>query len=118
MTSARSSRPIDTDAIQAEIGQLETQKRDLDEQLDRLESLDDRLPDLKRQRTQLEDQNEAKHAELDEKEDTMENADSTVDDTREQKAEFENALDAFQEARSNLDDIRYRLDSERKSIRA
>jgi chromosome segregation ATPase len=68
MTSARSSRPIDTDAIQAEISQLEIQKRDLDDQLDRLETLDDRLPDLEQQRTQLEDQIEAKRAELEEKE--------------------------------------------------
>ncbi|GAA0454486.1 chromosome segregation protein SMC (plasmid) [Halococcus dombrowskii] len=111
-------RPVDTDAIQAEIRQLETQKRDLDEQLDRLESLDDQLPDLERQRTQLEDQIEDKRTELDEKEAAIEDADSTVDDTREQKAEFEDALDDLQEARSDLDDIRYRLDTERESIQA
>jgi chromosome segregation ATPase len=111
-------RPVDTDAIQAEIRQLETQKRDLDDQLDRLESLDNRLPDLEQQRTQLEDQIEAKHAELDDKEAAIEDADSTVDDTREQKAEFEDALDDLQATRSDLDDVRYRLDSERESIQA
>jgi DNA repair exonuclease SbcCD ATPase subunit len=111
-------RPVDTDAIQAEISQLESQKRDLDEQLDRLESLDDQLPDLEQQRTQLEEQIEDKGAELDDKEAAIEDADSTVDDTREQKAEFEDALDDLQEARSELDDIRYRLDSERESIQA
>jgi chromosome segregation ATPase len=111
-------RPVDTDGIQAEIRQLETQKRDLDEQLDRLESLDDQLPDLEQQRTQLEDQVEAKRAELEEKEDAIEEADSTVDDTREQKAEFEDALDDLQEARSELDNVRYRLESEHESIQA
>ena len=111
-------RPVDTDAIQAEISQLETQKRDLDEQLDRLESLDDQLPDLEQQRTQLEDQIENKRAELEDKEAAIEDADSTVDDTREQKAEFEDALDDLQEARSELDNVRYRLDSERESIQA
>ena len=111
-------RPVDTDAIQAEISQLESQKRDLDEQLERLESLDDRLPDLEQQRTQLENQIEDKRAELEDKEAAIEDADSTVDDTREQKAEFEDALDDLQEARSELDDIRYRLDSERESIQA
>jgi chromosome segregation ATPase len=111
-------RPVDTDAIQAEISQLETQKRDLDDQLDRLDSLDNRLPDLEQQRAQLEEQIDAKRAELDNKEDAIEDADSTVDDTREQKVEFEDALDTLQEARSDLDDIRYRLDSERESIQA
>jgi predicted RNase H-like nuclease (RuvC/YqgF family) len=47
-------RPVDTDAIQAEISQLEAEKRDLDDQLDRLDSLDNRLPGLEQQRTQLE----------------------------------------------------------------
>jgi DNA repair exonuclease SbcCD ATPase subunit len=111
-------RPVDTDAIQAEISQLETQKRDLDDQLDRLDSLDNQLPDLEQQRTQFEDQIAEKRAELDDKEEAIENADSTVDDTREQKAEFEDTLDELQEMRSDLDDIRYRLDSERESIQA
>jgi chromosome segregation ATPase len=111
-------RPVDTDAIQAEINQLETQKRDLDDQLDRLDSLDNRLPDLEQQRAQLEDQIEGKSAELDDKEAAIEDADSTVDDTREQKAEFEDALDDLQETRSDLDNVRYRLDSERESIQA
>lgn len=111
-------RPVDTDAIQAEISQLETQKRELDDQLDRLESLDNRLPDLEQQRAQLEDQIKAKRAELDDKEAAIEDADSTVDDTREQKAEFEDALDALQEVRSDLDNVRYRLDTERESVHA
>jgi chromosome segregation ATPase len=111
-------RPVDTDAIQAEISQLETKKRDLDDQLDRLESLDNRLPDLEQQRAQLKDQIAAKRDELDDKEAAIEDADSTVDNTREQKAEFEDALDDLQEARSALDDVRYRLDSERESIQA
>ncbi|WP_049995890.1 archaea-specific SMC-related protein [Halococcus sediminicola] len=111
-------RPVDTNAIQAEISQLESQKRDLDDQLDRLESLDDQFPDLEQQRTQLEDQIEDKRAELEDKEAAIEDADSTVDDTREQKAEFEDALDNLQEARSELDNVRYRLDSEHESIQA
>jgi DNA repair exonuclease SbcCD ATPase subunit len=111
-------RPVDTDAIQAEISQLESEKRDLDDQLDRLESLDNRLPDLEQQRAQLEDQIAAKRDELDDKEAAIEDADSTVDDTREQKAEFEDALDDLQATRSDLDDVRYRFDSERESIQA
>jgi septal ring factor EnvC (AmiA/AmiB activator) len=111
-------RPVDTDAIQAEISQLEAEKRDLDDQLDRLDSLDNRLPDLEAERAQLEDQIAAKRDELNDKEAAIEDADSTVDDTREQKAEFEDALDDLQETRSDLDNVRYRLNSERESIQA
>jgi DNA repair ATPase RecN len=102
-------RPVDTDAIQAEIRQLETQKRDLDDQLDRLDSLDNQLPDLEQQRAHLEDQIEAKRDELEDKEAAIENADSTADDIREQKAAFEDTLDDLQETRLDLDDVRYRL---------
>jgi DNA repair exonuclease SbcCD ATPase subunit len=111
-------RPVDTDAIQAEINQLETQKHDLDDQLDRLDSLDNQLPDLEQERAQLENQIAAKRDELDDKEVAIEDTDSTVDNTREQKAAFEDALDDLQETRSELDDVRYRLDSERESIQA
>lgn len=60
-------RPVDTEAIQAEIEDLETEKRDLDEQLDTLQSLEQQLPDLERERTQLDDKIAAKRDELDAK---------------------------------------------------
>ena len=39
-------RPVDTAAIQVEIEQLEAEKRDLDDELNRLDSLDSQLPNL------------------------------------------------------------------------
>ncbi|RJT05495.1 archaea-specific SMC-related protein [Halococcus sp. IIIV-5B] len=111
-------RPVDTDAIQAEITRLETRKRDLDDRLDRLDSLDDRLPELEQRRTRLEDRIEDKRADLEAKNTEIENADSTVDDTREQKSAFENALDDLQSTRSELDNVRYRIDTQRESIQA
>ena len=111
-------RPVDTDAIQAEITQLETHKRDLDDQLEKLDSLDDRLPKLEQQRTRLQDQIEDKRAELEDKNAEIEDADRTVDDTREQKSAFEDALDELQSTRSELDNVRYRLSTQRESIQA
>ena len=61
-------RPVDTAAIQAEIDPLEAEKRDLDDELDRLESLNSRLPELEAEKTRLEDPIENKRTELDEKE--------------------------------------------------
>jgi DNA repair exonuclease SbcCD ATPase subunit len=111
-------RPVDTAAIQTEIEQLEAEKRNLDDELDRLESLDSRLPELETEKTRLEDRIKDKRAELDEKEAEIEDADRTVDDTREQKAAFEDALDNLQDVRSDLEDVRYRIDTERESIQA
>ncbi|EMA48021.1 Chromosome segregation protein (Spc25, Csm1, Pcs1) [Halococcus saccharolyticus DSM 5350] len=111
-------RPVDTAAINAEIEQLEAEKRDLDDELDRLESLDSRLPELEAEKTRLEDRIEDKRTELDAKESEIEDADQTVDDTREQKNAFEDALDELQEVRSELEDVRYRIDTERESIQA
>ncbi|PSP72270.1 chromosome segregation protein SMC [Halobacteriales archaeon QH_9_66_26] len=111
-------RPVDTAAIQAEIEGLEAEKLDLDDELDRLESLDSRLPELETEKTRLEDRIADKRDELDEKEAEIAEADATVDDTREQKNAFEDALDDLQSVRSDLEDVRYRIDTERESIQA
>ena len=111
-------RPVDTAAIQAEIEQLEAQKRNLDDELDRLESLGSRLPELETERTRLEDRIADKRTELDDEEVEIEDADKTVDDTREQQNAFEDALDDLQEVQSDLEDVRYRIDTERESIAA
>jgi len=111
-------RPVDTAAIQAEIEQLEAEKRDLDDELDRLESLDSRLPELETEQTRLEDRIADKRDELDAKEAEIAEADETVDDTREQKNAFEDALDDLQDVRSDLEAVRYRIDTERESIQA
>jgi ribosomal 50S subunit-associated protein YjgA (DUF615 family) len=39
-------RPVDTAAISTEIDQLEDEKRDVNEELEQLEQLADRLPEL------------------------------------------------------------------------
>ncbi|WP_233553876.1 hypothetical protein [Halococcus sp. IIIV-5B] len=98
-------RPVDTDTIQAEITQLETRKRVLDNQLDKLNSPDDRLPELEQQRTQIKDQIQDKRAELKNKNTEMKDADRIIDDTREQNFDFEDAHDELQSTRSGLDNV-------------
>ena len=111
-------RPVDTDAIQAEITQLEAEKRDIDDRLERLDSLDDRLHDLEGKRARIEDRIEDKRAELEETEAEIDDADDTLDETHEQKAAFDDALDQLKETRSALENVRYRLDTQRESIAA
>jgi chromosome segregation ATPase len=109
-------RPVDTDAIQAEIDRLEQEKRDLEQQLDDLDDLEQQLPQLEDQRTQLEADIEAKRDDLAAKEAELEAADTTVEETREEKADLDAKLDELRETRASLDDIRYDIDTQQESL--
>jgi DNA repair exonuclease SbcCD ATPase subunit len=111
-------RPIDTDAIQAEIEQLESERRQLDNQLDELDDLKQRLPDLEAKRQRLDDHIDEKRDELAAKEADLEAADRDVDETREEKAELEATLDDLRETRERLDDVRYDIDTQQESLAA
>lgn len=111
-------RPVDTDAIQAEIEQLESEQRNIESQLEDLDSLADRLPELEERRTSLNQRIEEKRAELEEKESELAEADADVEDSRADKRELETALDDLHDARASLDDTRFELDTQRESLEA
>jgi DNA repair exonuclease SbcCD ATPase subunit len=111
-------RPIDTDAIHAEIEQRETERRQLDNQLDELDDLKQQLPDLEDKRQRLDNQIDEKRDELATKEADLEAADRDVEDTREEKAELEDTLDELRETRERLDDVRYDIDTQQESLTA
>jgi predicted nucleic acid-binding Zn-ribbon protein len=109
-------RPIDTDEIKADVDRLLERRRQIDEQLDDLDGLKDRLPALEEERTRLQDRIEEKTAELADVEAEVEAADADVEQSREEQAELEDRLETLQERRSELDDIRYELETEQDSL--
>jgi predicted nucleic acid-binding Zn-ribbon protein len=109
-------RPVDTDAIQAEIEQLLAERRDLDERLDELESVEERLTRLERRRTSLEDELQRKRAELEDERAALDRVDADVEETREEKARLDETLDELGETRSELEDVRYRLETAEESL--
>ncbi len=111
-------RPVDTNAIQAEIKQLEARQRSVEEELSSLDSLADDLVSLEERRAQLTDQIEAKQSALAEKEAELEEADTDVEEGRADKRELESALDELHDARASLDDARFELDTQRESLDA
>ena len=111
-------RPIDTDAIRADIEHHENERRRLDDQLDDLEDLKRKLPDLENERTRLDSRIEDKHEELKDKEAELEAADRDVDETREEKNALEDKLDELRETRSELEDTRFDIDTHEESIAA
>jgi chromosome segregation ATPase len=111
-------RPIDTDAIRAEISELEDERRRLDDQLDDLNALEGDLPDLEAERKRLGSQIADKRDELERKEAELDDADRDVDETREEKAELEDTLDELRQTRSDLEGVRYSIDTHEESIDA
>jgi predicted nucleic acid-binding Zn-ribbon protein len=111
-------RPVDTDAIEAEIDELQSERDAVGDRLEELRSLQRQLPDLEQRKTELESEIEETEAELTEVRKAIEDADQEVPATREHEAELEDALESFREARSELEDVRYNIESERESIAA
>lgn len=111
-------RPVDTDAIQAEIERCKSEKQRLDSELEQLESLKQQQPDLEQKRSRLETKIEDKRAELEAKESELEEADTNVSETREEKAELDETLEELRQTRSTLDNIRFKISSEEDSIEA
>jgi DNA repair exonuclease SbcCD ATPase subunit len=111
-------RPVDTDAIKAEIQQLEQRKQRIDAELDELDDLEDRLPDLEAKRTRVSNEIESLREELEEAEEQLEATNVDVETRREERSELETKLDELRGTRSDLERTRDRIDTERESIAA
>jgi chromosome segregation ATPase len=111
-------RPVDTEAIEAEIESLVADRRELEAELEAIDDLKAELPGLEEQRTDLRERIEAKRATLKETEAELEAANADVEETREEKAELEEKLAELRSKRSTLEDIRFDLETERESLEA
>ena len=109
-------RPVDTEAIRAEIQQHEREKSRIDDELDELDDLKGDLPKLEQERSRLEADIEAKREELAAKEGEIEALDADVDETREEKQELESRLDELREKRSSLEQVRSEIDLQQESL--
>ena len=109
-------RPIDTDEIQREIDRHLNQRNELDRELQELENLKNRRPELEERRQKLQSEVETARADLAAKEEELEARDANVEQTREEKAELEERLADLRSKRSELEEIRYELETERESL--
>jgi DNA repair exonuclease SbcCD ATPase subunit len=111
-------RPVDTEAIEAEIERLTSERDEVERQLENLSSMRAQLPSLEQRRQELETEIEEKEAELADLKEEIDETDQEVSATRDQKAELEDALEEFRDTRSELEDARYNIETERESITA
>ncbi|MXV60568.1 chromosome segregation protein SMC [Natronorubrum sp. JWXQ-INN-674] len=111
-------RPVDTNAIQAEIEEYEQRKQRIDDQLDELDDLEQRLPDLEAKRTTVTDEIETLQADLEEAQAELEETNVDVEERREEQSELETKLEELRSTRSELERTRDRIETERESIEA
>ena len=109
-------RPIDTEEINAEIERLESDRRDIDNQLEELQNAEQRLPPLEKEKADLEAQIDEKKDDLEAAKSDLESLDATVEESREEKEALESKLDDLRETRSDLEQVRQRIETESQSI--
>lgn len=109
-------QPVDTQKINAEIEQLESEKRELDEKIQNIENQKANLPDLEKQKSEIQNKIEDKESRLDVKRTELEEADKDVSEASEQESELEGVMSDLQAARSELDDVEFKLETEQQSL--
>lgn len=111
-------RPIDTGEIESEIERLIEQRRELETELEEINSLKNRLPELEEEQTKLREEIKVKTEELQGKEAEIESLDADIEETRETKTEFEEKLEELGDKRSTLEETRYTLGTEQERLDA
>lgn len=109
-------RPVDTEAIKSGIQRQRRDRDRIDEQLDELERLANRLPSLESQRQEYKREIDELEAELEEKRDELEEADRAVEPDADSQDELDAAMSELQAARSEYNRIQHRIETERESV--
>jgi|GEM_PF-72887 len=111
-------RPVDTDAIEAEIERLSAEKRTVDDELSDLAGIDDERATLRAERRRLDGEIEGLEAELAELGDRIEAADASLDAGIERDERLEARLDELRDARTELESVTDDLTAERDTLAA
>ena len=109
-------RPVDIDAIRAEIRRLESEKSEINDTLARIESRKRELPELERERAGLEDQIGEKREALAGLEGRIDDSSRNIQQGCEDQAELESRLQDLRETRSELESIRRKIERQEESI--
>ncbi|WP_135822145.1 archaea-specific SMC-related protein [Halostella litorea] len=109
-------RPVDTEAIQAEIDRVQDERARLDDELDELDQLKQRLPELERRKQSLEEDIEETRSELETAKADLEEVDASVEDRREEQNELEEKLSELSDVRSELEEVRFDIETKRESL--
>ncbi len=102
-------RPIDTERIDDEIERLRAERRQVDERLSELSTLERDLPDLEAERGRLDD-------EIDEATERLEAARAALETATDDDTDTDDDLERLRELRTRLEDLEYDRETERRSL--
>lgn len=112
------TRPIDTEAINNEIERLQVEKRELDDKIDQIDSRERDQFDLGERKSQLKTEIEDHCERLAELENNIDEADTSLQVEREEQAKVQEHLDQLKERRSELDDVRFKIETVEETIQS
>lgn len=110
--------PVDADEIEREIERLQSQRDEVDAQLEEINKLKQKLPEFEGERTEVEDEIEERRRALSDIEAEIDDIDQNVEEQRNEKQELEAKLDELNDVRSQLESIRHQIDSQQESLDA
>ncbi|MUW15449.1 chromosome segregation protein SMC [Halorubrum sp. CBA1125] len=109
-------RPIDTDAIDAEIEARKQDREEIEAEIERLDGLERELPELENEREEKAEALAEAEEELESVRDRLDDLDADLEESRTQKQELEEAFQRVRDARSELDDLEFDLETERSTL--
>ncbi len=109
-------RPIDMDALEADIHDVEVEKREVLNRLDELDEAEIELQQLHERSKRLEDELDNRERDLEEKLAEFESFDIGVEQSQSRQEAFEETFDELHRSRRALERTRSDLDIERESI--
>lgn len=107
-------QPVDIDALQTQIRDLEDERRELEERLSTIERQRDRLPELEQRRTSLEEN----LADIEERLSTRRQEIETHKADREEASAAQGVVDKHQDTQATLSDVRQELETQQTSLEA
>ena len=110
------TRPVDTEAIRERIHELRAEKATIDEELEDIEGLKRRLPELERRKTELETEIGETREELEAVESTIADLDASAGDDRRDRGELQERLAELRDVRSELEDVRRDIETKRQRL--
>jgi len=107
--------PIDTEAIEDEIARLTRERREIEEKLDEIADLEDRLPDLRNEREEVTERIERTTRDLGTKREKLEEA-GDIEEKRAERSKLDAKIDELNTKQKRLEGIHSDIDIERSAI--
>jgi predicted nucleic acid-binding Zn-ribbon protein len=104
-------RPVDVEAIEAQISQLQAEKRSIDEQLSELSEISRERDSLEEERARITNQLDTAKTDLEDARDSLASLQQS-----DAKSTGSDQLDSLREKQSQLEDVTYDLETEQESV--